>query len=124
MADNFPFDIGDDRSRCRVVRALVGERSVSCPLKHMVGGEMKDRILTVGIIGTIVAAICCFTPVLVILLGTLGLSAAIGYLDIVVNRSNGAALAISNQAVIMKQAGNIVSLLFSKVEIISKSVRL
>tara|TARA_B100000676_G_C18077543_1_gene848730 strand:+ start:3422 stop:3640 length:219 start_codon:yes stop_codon:yes gene_type:complete len=49
----------------------------------MVGGEMKDRILTVGIIGTIVAAICCFTPVLVILLGTLGLSAAIGYLDMI-----------------------------------------
>ncbi|MBG02807.1 MAG: hypothetical protein CMM59_01870 [Rhodospirillaceae bacterium] len=44
---------------------------------------MKDRILTVGIIGTIVAAICCFTPVLVILLGTLGLSAAIGYLDMI-----------------------------------------
>ena len=44
---------------------------------------MKDRILTVGIIGTIVAAICCFTPVLVILLGTLGLSAAIGDLDMI-----------------------------------------
>ena len=37
----------------------------------------------VGIIGTVIAALCCFTPVLVILLGTVGLSAATGYLDYV-----------------------------------------
>ena len=44
---------------------------------------MKDRLLQIGIVGTIVAAICCFTPVLVVLLGSVGLSALIGYLDIV-----------------------------------------
>ena len=44
---------------------------------------MKDRLLQIGIIGTIVAAICCFTPVLVVLLGAVGFSALIGYLDIV-----------------------------------------
>lgn len=44
---------------------------------------MKDRLLRIGIIGTIIAAICCFTPVLVILLGAIGLTALIGYLDIV-----------------------------------------
>ncbi len=44
---------------------------------------MKDRLLQIGIIGTIIAAICCFTPVLVVLLGAVGLSALIGYLDIV-----------------------------------------
>ena len=44
---------------------------------------MKDRLLLTGIIGTIVAAICCFTPILVILLGAVGLSAAVGYLDLV-----------------------------------------
>lgn len=37
----------------------------------------------VGIIGTVIAALCCFTPVLVILLGSVGLSAATGYLDYV-----------------------------------------
>jgi len=36
-----------------------------------------------GIIGTIIAALCCFTPVLVILLGAVGLSALTGYLDFV-----------------------------------------
>lgn len=42
-----------------------------------------DKILGVGIIGSIVAAICCFTPILVILLGLVGLSALTGYLDYV-----------------------------------------
>ena len=45
---------------------------------------MNDRtLLRTGIIGTIVAAICCFTPVLVILFGVVGLSALVGYLDYV-----------------------------------------
>lgn len=43
---------------------------------------MKDKtILTAGIAGTAIAAICCFTPVLVILLGAIGLSAWLGWLD-------------------------------------------
>lgn len=44
---------------------------------------VKDRLLSIGIVGTVVAAICCFTPALVVLLSAVGLSAAIGYLDIV-----------------------------------------
>ncbi|MDA4848868.1 mercury resistance system transport protein MerF [Hoeflea poritis] len=44
---------------------------------------MKDRLLSIGIVGTVVAAVCCFTPVLVLLLSAVGLSATIGYLDIV-----------------------------------------
>ena len=45
---------------------------------------MTDRgLLTTGIVGTIIAAICCFTPVLVILLGAVGLSAWLGWLDYV-----------------------------------------
>lgn len=34
-------------------------------------------------IGTVLVALCCFTPVLVILLGVVGLSALTGYLDYV-----------------------------------------
>lgn len=34
-------------------------------------------------IGAIIAALCCFTPVLAILLGVVGLSSAVGYLDYV-----------------------------------------
>jgi len=45
---------------------------------------MKDAtLIKTGIIGTTVAALCCFTPVLVILFGIVGLSALTGYLDYV-----------------------------------------
>jgi mercuric ion transport protein len=45
---------------------------------------MNDKsLLKVGVIGTIIAALCCFTPVLVVLLGVVGLSAVVGYLDYV-----------------------------------------
>lgn len=39
--------------------------------------------LATGVIGTIIAALCCFTPVLVVLFGLVGLAAAVGYLDFV-----------------------------------------
>jgi len=43
---------------------------------------MKDKtILKTGIIGTAIAAICCFTPFLVIVLGVVGLSAWLDWLD-------------------------------------------
>jgi len=41
------------------------------------------KLLKFGIIGTVIAALCCFTPVLVGIFGVLGLSALIGYLDFV-----------------------------------------
>lgn len=43
----------------------------------------ENTMLKTGIIGTIIAALCCFTPVLVVLLGAVGLSALVGYLDLV-----------------------------------------
>ncbi|MGB7184533.1 MAG: mercury resistance system transport protein MerF [Burkholderiaceae bacterium] len=43
----------------------------------------KDKLLATGVIGTIVVALCCFTPVLFILLGVVGLGAMIGYADYV-----------------------------------------
>lgn len=44
---------------------------------------MNDRLFKMGIIGTVIAALCCFTPALVVLLGVVGLSAVVGYLDYV-----------------------------------------
>ena len=41
----------------------------------------NKRLLQFGIGGTIVAAICCFTPALVLLLGVIGLSAWLTWLD-------------------------------------------
>ncbi|MGE5303603.1 MAG: mercury resistance system transport protein MerF [Alphaproteobacteria bacterium] len=40
-------------------------------------------LITTGVIGGIIAVICCFTPALVVLLSALGLAAVTGYLDYV-----------------------------------------
>jgi len=44
----------------------------------------KDaKLLRIGIGGSIIAALCCFTPILVLLLGAVGAAAWVGYLDYV-----------------------------------------
>ncbi|MBW6507804.1 MAG: mercury resistance system transport protein MerF [Rhodobacteraceae bacterium] len=40
-------------------------------------------MLTTGIVGSVIAALCCFTPILVVLFGLVGLSALLGWLDVV-----------------------------------------
>ena len=41
---------------------------------------MNDSaLITTGIVGAVIAAICCATPILVIALGTVGLSALTGF---------------------------------------------
>jgi len=42
-----------------------------------------DPLLKTGLIGSIIAALCCLTPVLAVLLGALGLGWFVGYLDYV-----------------------------------------
>jgi len=49
---------------------------------------MKDisdkKLLKTGLIGSAVMAVCCFTPVLVLIMGAVGLSALVGWwLDLV-----------------------------------------
>ena len=45
---------------------------------------MDDRTLPrTGIAGAAITAVCCFTPALVVALGTLGLSVWLGWLDLV-----------------------------------------
>jgi len=49
---------------------------------HFQGNPMTDnKLLKTGIIGTITMLICCFTPLLVIVLGGVGLSAWVAGLD-------------------------------------------
>ncbi len=47
--------------------------------------NLKTAIRTyrAGVIGAVVAAVCCFTPVLVVLVTAVGWSALVGYLDYV-----------------------------------------
>jgi len=58
--------------------------SVLTPIS-ILSGLMKNpnTQLRVSVIGTVIVALCCFTPILVILLGAVGLSAMTGYLDFV-----------------------------------------
>ncbi len=45
---------------------------------------MNDKnLLRTGIVGSVIVALCCVTPILVIGFGVLGLSAAVGWLDLV-----------------------------------------
>ena len=69
---------------------------------------MKDRnLLRTGLIGSAVAAVCCFTPALVILVSAVGLSAVIGYLDYVLFPALGLFLALTAYSIYrMKQASS------------------
>ncbi|MCF6302407.1 MAG: mercury resistance system transport protein MerF [Devosiaceae bacterium] len=58
-----------------------------------------QKLRNIGIVGAVVTAICCFTPVLVVLLATLGLSALVGYLDFVLYPLLGIFLLITVYAV-------------------------
>ena len=58
-----------------------------------------NKLLGLGITGTVIAALCCFTPVLVVLLGAVGLSAALGWIDYVLLPALGIFIAVTLYAV-------------------------
>ena len=43
----------------------------------------EQTLLRFGIVGAVIVALCCFTPILVVLVAAVGLSAITGYLDYV-----------------------------------------
>ena len=68
---------------------------------------MKDRkLLRTGLIGSGVAAVCCFTPALVVLVSAVGLSAVIGYLDYVLFPALGFFLALTAYAIYRMSRGD------------------
>lgn len=60
--------------------------------------DPNDTLLRTGIVGTIVVALCCFTPILVVLLGVVGLSAVLGWIDYVLFPALAAFLALTAYA--------------------------
>jgi len=67
---------------------------------------MDDRkLLGIGIVGTLIAALCCFTPLLVGLLGALGLAAAVGWLDQVLLPALAIFVAITVYALVRRWRG-------------------
>ena len=43
----------------------------------------KFTLLKVGVVGSVITALCCFTPILVVLFAVIGLAWLVGYLDYV-----------------------------------------
>ncbi|GAB4386495.1 mercury resistance system transport protein MerF [Albidovulum sp.] len=62
-----------------------------------------DPLLRLGIIGTAIAALCCFTPILVVLLGAVGLAAVVGWLDVVLFPALGFFVALTFYALWRRQ---------------------
>lgn len=62
-----------------------------------------NRLLKKGIVGATVMALCCFTPILVILLSAVGLSAIIGYLDFVLLPALGIFILITLYALLKRR---------------------
>ena len=63
---------------------------------------MPTPLLKTGIIGTVIAAICCFTPILVVLLGAIGLASLVGYLDYILLPLLGIFICITLYALILR----------------------
>ena len=63
---------------------------------------MNKKLFTTGLTGTVISALCCFTPILVILLGVVGLSAIVGWLDYVLLPALGIFVAITVYALVTK----------------------
>jgi len=68
--------------------------------------KSRNTLLKFGLIGTIIAALCCFTPVLVVLFGAVGLAAAVGYLDVVLLPALGIFILLTIYALWRKSARN------------------
>ncbi|MCZ4262353.1 mercury resistance system transport protein MerF [Limimaricola sp. G21655-S1] len=51
--------------------------------EHPASDPARTGLLRFGLIGTVIVALCCFTPILVVLLGAVGLSALLGWVDYV-----------------------------------------
>ncbi len=64
---------------------------------------MNNRtLLRTGVVGSVIAAICCFTPALVIILGAIGLSAWLAWLDYVLLPALAICLAILAYALVRR----------------------
>lgn len=67
--------------------------------------KSSDRLLKTGVIGSAIAAICCVTPVLTVILGIVGLGAVTGYLDYVLLPALAVFVGITIYAVARKPRG-------------------
>ena len=68
---------------------------------------MNNRnLLKTGIVGSGIAALCCFTPALVILLGVVGLSAWLAWLDYILLPALALFIGITIYALVRRKSGS------------------
>ena len=65
-----------------------------------------NRLFKVGIVGSILSALCCFTPVLVVLFGVVGLSSMLGLIDYIVLPALAGFVLLTIYAVLKKEPAN------------------
>jgi mercuric ion transport protein len=62
----------------------------------------NSTLLKTGIVGSVIVTLCCFTPILVVLLAAVGLSAWLGWLDYVLFPALAFFLAITAYALLRR----------------------
>lgn len=67
--------------------------------------EQSNKLLTKGVLGALIAAVCCFTPLLVIGFTAAGLSALVGGIDYVVFPVMFASLGVVAYALYQRSGG-------------------
>lgn len=62
---------------------------------------LHDRLFVIGVLGSVLAALCCFTPLLPVVLTALGLTGLVGvlYTDVVLLPVLAGCLAVTGYAV-------------------------
>ncbi|MHC8508522.1 MAG: mercury resistance system transport protein MerF [Rhodospirillales bacterium] len=63
----------------------------------------RSTMLRTGVIGAVIAAICCFTPVLAWMLAAAGLAALTGMIDVVLLPALGFFLVLTGYALFMRR---------------------
>ena len=63
----------------------------------------RRKLLATGIVGSTLAAICCLTPALAVLLGAIGISAWLGWADFVLLPALGLFLAMTVYGLFLRQ---------------------
>jgi len=66
---------------------------------------LKVDALKTGLIGTVILALCCFTPILVVTVSAIGLGVITGYLDYILIPSLLFFIALTIYALIKKNKG-------------------
>jgi mercuric ion transport protein len=87
------------------IRQVGPESDMSQKVGHRKARHVMTRrpLLKTGISGSVIAAVCCFTPLLVVLLGAVGLSAWLGWLDYVLFPALAVFLAITAYALLRRR---------------------